>query len=71
MHHCASVPGKVNPPGGGRAGQTVLEFVLLMAVIMTLSLTFLFGFRSGVKTFWTAAAKIVAHPSDSMGEIEL
>ena len=42
-------------------GQTLIEFVLLLIVVMVLSSIMITGFRSGVKGFWKGAALILCN----------
>lgn len=42
-------------------GQTFIEFILLLLVVMALSSVMITGFRSGVKGFWKGAAMILCN----------
>lgn len=42
-------------------GQTLIEFVLLLLVVMVLSTVLMTGFRNGVKGFWKGAAIILCN----------
>tara|TARA_R110002049_G_scaffold307838_1_gene509828 strand:+ start:368 stop:610 length:243 start_codon:yes stop_codon:yes gene_type:complete len=50
----------------GEAGQTLIEFVLLLLVVMVLSTVMITGFRGGVKGFWKGAALILCNHGNTI-----
>lgn len=46
-------------------GQTFLEFIFLMLVIVSISFTFLSGFRTFIGNRWEVMVKIIAKPNSS------
>ncbi|MFZ8999895.1 MAG: hypothetical protein ACO20H_01225 [Bacteriovoracaceae bacterium] len=48
-----------------QSGQTLLEFVMLLVVVMTLSFVMLKGVNSAVADKWIAYVKVISWPSPS------
>ena len=46
-------------------GQTLIEFVFLMASIVIISFTLLRGFNGGISTMWKNYVTAIAQPTDS------
>ena len=46
-------------------GQSFIEFILLMLLLVTISFTFMTGVRSFVGTRWETMVKIIAIPNSS------
>ncbi len=46
-------------------GQTFLEFIFLMLVIVSISFTFLSGFRTFIGNRWEVMVKIIAMPNQN------
>ena len=46
-------------------GQTFLEFLLIMMIMISMSFIMLKGFNSGVGTRWVSLVKIIAKPTTS------
>jgi len=46
-------------------GQTFIEFIFLLVVLMTISLTFLKTFNYGIGSRWETYLKIIARPNQS------
>jgi hypothetical protein len=46
-------------------GQTFLEFILLLMILITLSFGFMAGFNRYVGTKWNAYLKIIAKPNSA------
>ena len=51
------------------SGQTVIEFLLLFLVIITLSFSLMSGINRGIANIWTNTIKIVASPTDTNIEL--
>jgi hypothetical protein len=47
------------------SGQTLLEFVLLMLVLISMSLIMMGGFNGGVADRWMALVRVIAGPTTS------
>ena len=56
---------KVHPPDHLRdqKGQTFIEFILILVLLITMSFGFMTGFRHLVGTRWEVMLKIIARPN--------
>lgn len=46
-------------------GQTFIEFILLLVILMTISFGFIRGFNTLIGTRWEVMLKIIANPNQS------
>lgn len=51
----------------GQDGQSFIEFMLLLLVVMILSAVLITGFRRGVKGFWRGAGVILCNHAQTDG----
>jgi hypothetical protein len=60
---------KISPPKPtlvrNQNGQTFLEFILIMLIMVTISFTFLKGFRGLIGTRWEIMLRIIARPEST------
>ena len=52
-----------------RQGQTIVEFLLLLLVLMLMSWMLIYGFKDSVMGFWRAFIIIVSTPSEDIPNI--
>jgi len=60
---------RISPPKpnilGNQKGQTFLEFILVLVIMITISFGFLKGFRYMVGTRWEVMLQIISRPDSS------
>ncbi|MBP9680153.1 MAG: hypothetical protein KBD76_02015 [Bacteriovorax sp.] len=52
-------------PVKDQKGQTFIEFILLLVLLVSISFTFMRGFNSYIGTRWEIMLKIIASPNSS------
>lgn len=47
------------------SGQTFLEFVFLLVMLMGLGVATLVSFNGGIREYWQASVKLISHPTQT------